>query len=193
MAVTLGLAGCSSQGQSDQGATSDNTTQTDSHNEGEGNHSEAEGASSSGAEVAMIANDSGTHFEPHVVQIKPGEAVTWTLKSGSHTTTAYVPSNDKPRRIPDDAKGWNSGTLTEQGATFEHTFETEGVYDYYCASHESAGMLGSIVVGDPNLDDQPGMTESQSELSDGAREKISELNEIVRNGGEGGGSDEHSH
>lgn len=137
----------------------------------------------------MVTSDSGTHFEPHVVRVEPGETVTWALESGSHTTTAYAQENDKPQRIPDDANGWDSGTLSDQGATFEHTFETEGVYDYFCAPHESTGMLGCVVVGDPNLDNQPGMAEPQSSLPDGAQQKISELNQTVRDGGDGGHSD----
>lgn len=183
-ALTVGLAGCSS---SDEG----------SHSHGESGHdnqSETTGSSGGGAEVTMTTTDSGTHFDPHVVRIQPGETVTWTLESGTHTTTAYASTNDKPQRIPDGAEGWDSGTLSEQGTTFEHTFETKGVYDYCCLPHEGSGMLASVVVGDPALDEEPGMAEPQSSLPDGAQEKIRELNEMVRNGGDSGHSDsEHDH
>lgn len=176
--LALGLAGCSSQEQS----TNDN------------NSSAAEGGSDSGTQVTMVTNDSGNHFDPHVVRIEPGETVTWSLESGTHTTTAYAQDNDKPQRIPEEASAWDSGTLSEGGATFEHTFETPGVYDYFCAPHESTGMLGTVVVGDPDLDGQPGMAEPQSSLPDGAQEKISELNEKVRGDGEsGGGGHNDSH
>ncbi|MFB6085009.1 MAG: halocyanin domain-containing protein [Halorientalis sp.] len=127
----------------------------------------------------MVTNDSGYHFEPHVAWVKPGGTVTWKLESGSHTTTAYHPKNDRPLRIPDGAASWDSGLLSEQGATFEHTFETEGVYDYYCAPHEAMGMLGSVIVGKPEAHGQPGLAAPQPSLPKTAQAKIKELNEMV--------------
>ncbi|MCU4799409.1 plastocyanin/azurin family copper-binding protein [Halobacteria archaeon HArc-gm2] len=59
-------------------------------------------------------------------------------------------------RIPEGAEGWNGETLTEQGATFSHTFEVEGTYDYYCIPHKSLEMVGRVVVGEPSgLDGNP--------------------------------------
>ncbi|UHQ96086.1 plastocyanin/azurin family copper-binding protein [Natrinema halophilum] len=203
--TVAGLAGClggsddpadddSSDGDSDT-PTDGNDGQEDEDGNQSGNESdtdETDGASG-GANVTMLTNDSGTHFDPHVVRIEPGESVTWTLESGSHTTTAYASANDRPQRIPDDAEAWDSGTISEQETTFEHTFETEGIYDYYCSPHERSGMIGSVVVGDPDLGSHPGMAEPQSELSDTAQEKIHELNEMVRNDGDGGHSHENGH
>jgi plastocyanin len=123
--------------------------------------------------------DNQYHFNPHVIRVAKGGTVTFKLESGTHSTTAYASDNDKPQRIPDGTTAWDSGTMSEQGATFKHTFETEGVYDYYCTPHESLGMVGSIVVGDPSLDNQPGMAEPQSSLSDAAQSKIQSLNERV--------------
>ncbi|UHQ99267.1 plastocyanin/azurin family copper-binding protein (plasmid) [Natrinema zhouii] len=198
-AIVIGTAGCLTESDqqgsdNDQGNNiSDGNVGNNSHND-EGDTHEAEGEATSGAEVTMVTNDSGTHFEPHVVRIEPGESVTWNLKSGSHTTTAYASANDKPQRIPDGSEAWDSGKITEEGETFEHTFETEGIYDYYCSPHENTGMLGSIVVGDPKLNNQPGMGEPQSSLPDEAQEKIHELNEMVQSGGDSGQSDhEDSH
>lgn len=172
-ALAVGLAGCSS-GQSEEDPDQDDSGHVDT-----------------AGEVAMTTSDSGTHFEPHVVRIEPGEAVTWVNESGSHSTTAYAEANDKPDRIPSEADAWDSGTLSEEGDKYQHTFETEGVYDYYCRPHESAGMLGSVVVGDPHLDDEPGMAEAQSSLPEGAHDKIHELNEMVHSGGEGEHTDSH--
>jgi hypothetical protein len=105
--------------------------------------------------------------------------VTWTNESGSHSATAYAPANDRPRRVPEAAEAFDSGTLTEEGATFEHTFEEPGVYDYYCTPHESTGMIGSVIVGEPEAHGQPGLAEAQDEIPEGAREKIHSLNEKV--------------
>lgn len=133
------------------------------------------------AEVKMVTNDNGTHFEPHTIRVKSGGTVTWTLESGSHSTTAYHSENDKPTRIPEDATAWDSGVLSEQGKSFSHTFETEGVYDYLCTPHEASGMVGTVVVGSPSPDGQPGLQSPQGSLPSQAREKIKNLNEKVLN------------
>jgi hypothetical protein len=36
------------------------------------------------------------------------------------------------------------------GLSFEVTLTVEGVYDYYCTTHEMAGMVGRIIVGQPS-------------------------------------------
>ena len=131
------------------------------------------------ANVAMITNDNGYHFDPHVVWVTKGGTVTWTLESGSHTTTAYHPQFNKPLRIPKAADAWDSGMLTEEGATFEQTFEVEGVYDYFCIPHEYRGMVGSLIVGRPDTHKQPGLTPPQESLPQEAQVKIETLNAQV--------------
>lgn len=69
----------------------------------------------------------------------------------SHSSTAYEKGNGSATvtRIPGGAEAWDSGILNEQGATYEHTFETNGIYDYFCTPHKSLGMVARIVVGEP--------------------------------------------
>lgn len=130
------------------------------------------------AEVAMVSED-GHHFEPHLVWIEAGGTVTWTLESGAHTTTAYHADADRPQRIPDGAAGWDSGTIAEAGRTYERTFEDEGVYDYFCRPHEGMGMVGSVVVGEPDPHEQPGLEPPQETLPEAARTVLEELNEAA--------------
>lgn len=104
--------------------------------------------------------------------------MTWDLEGGTHTATAYDGSNDGPRRIPEEADGWESGTLSEEGASFEHTFGSVGVYDYYCAPHEQSGMLGSVIVSHPDTHGQPALEEPPEDKPERVREKIAELNEM---------------
>ena len=143
-------------------------------------HHEVPDGPAPNAAVAMGSGDDGSHFDPHVVWVERGGTVTWTLESGAHSTTAYHPDNDRPARIPAGAAAWDSGVLSEQGATFEHTFETEGVYDYFCIPHESMGMLGSVIVGNPDPEGQPALAPPQEDLPEAARSKIEELNGMVR-------------
>ena len=196
VAVAVGIAGCTgSSNQESNGAGDQHGNQTGS---GGDDHSDAEGASLDGpnasATVTMATTDESSHFEPHVVWVETGGTVTWELDSGSHTTTAYAEKTDKPQRIPDGANAWDSGTISEQGETFEHTFETPGVYDYFCVPHEATGMLGTVVIGNPDPDGQPGLQPPQDSLADEAATKIESLNERVTEalGGGSGGSGTNS-
>lgn len=100
-------------------------------------------------EVQMITDGSAYYFDPVGLAIEPGTTVRFINASGMHGTSSYSDDNGKPQRIPDDASGWASPIFNEEGASFEVTFEQEGVYDYYCPPHEALGMVGRIVVGDP--------------------------------------------
>lgn len=128
----------------------------------------------------MVTNSDGSHFKPHTVWVKQGGTVTWELESGSHTITAYAPKNDKPQRIPESAAAWASDTLSKQGATFEHTFDTEGVFDYFCTPHEATGMIGTVIVGKPSTEGQPGLKPPQDSLPSTARTKIETLNQHTK-------------
>lgn len=111
---------------------------------------DGEGESQEGevVEVRMVTEGSEFYFDPVGLRIEPGTTVRFVNDSGQHGTASYSPDNDKPQRIPDEAEGWSSPIFTEEGETFEVTFEEEGVYDYYCPPHEALGMVGRIVVGD---------------------------------------------
>lgn len=79
-------------------------------------------------------------FAPGVVRIEPGQTVAWDNDGATaHTVTA-------------DDGSWDSGNLDPE-ATFTHTFDTAGVYPYYCRYHGSPGrgMTGTVVVGDAAL------------------------------------------
>lgn len=188
-AAALGLAGCTGAqtGDSADGDEPEHDEGGDSHDEGhesghgdEGGHNETVGEPTDTAEVAMITENGNYHFEPHVVRVNVGGTVTWTNESGSHSTSAYHPDNDQPQLVPDGAAPWDSDLYTEQGATFAHTFETEGVYHYYCAPHEEPGMIGSVIVGHPDPHEQVALRDPPADKPDTVRDKLSELNGMVR-------------
>jgi plastocyanin len=78
----------------------------------------------------------GVKFVPAELHVAPGSTVLWTNSSPlAHTVTA-------------DDGSFDSGTL-DAGATFTMSFDTPGTYSYFCAPHQSIGMVGSIVVDDP--------------------------------------------
>src|SRR3954452_8819601 len=82
-------------------------------------------------------------FDPVGLKVAPGTTIRWVVEANVHTTTAYHPDNDRhPLRIPDGARPWDSDYLVDPGQAFEVTLTAEGVYDYFCAPHEMAGMAG---------------------------------------------------
>lgn len=123
-------------------------------------------------------------YDPIIAHVGVGGTVVWVLESGTHDTTAYHPDTHPPLRIPPDAAPWQSEKYTSVGESFEHTFETPGVYDYVdteavCISHEVAGNVGRVIVGwpDPDPAEQPALQPPQETLPSVARKTIRDLNE----------------
>ncbi|MGM0604666.1 MAG: halocyanin domain-containing protein [Halobacteriota archaeon] len=87
--------------------------------------------------VMVGAGDQGLLFDPAAVRVDPGTTVVWewTGMGGGHNVAATDGS-------------FESETAEDEGHTFEHTFEDEGVYTYVCTPHEALGMKGAVVVGD---------------------------------------------
>ncbi len=103
-------------------------------------------------EIRMKSDIAGgvVGFDPIGVLLQPGQTVRWICDANVHTTTAYSPKNDDHSlRIPKEAPPWASDFLLP-GERFEVKLTVEGVYDYYCAPHEMAGMVGRLIVGHPS-------------------------------------------
>lgn len=142
--------------------------------------------------VAMVTEGGDYYFDPIGLSVDPGTTVTFEIRSGSHSTTAYAKGTGgaSVTRIPDGADPWNSGVLSGQGTTWEHTFEATGTHDYFCIPHKSLGMVGRIVVG------EPGGPAEGSMPPDGAVPKSKTIVEqgavsygAFTTGGAGGGAD----
>lgn len=103
-------------------------------------------------EIHMKSDPSGgvVGFDPVGALVDVGQSVRWVCDQNVHTTTAYSPKNDNHSlRIPPGVQPWTSQFLLP-GQTFEVKFTVEGVYDYFCAPHEMAGMVGRLIIGHPN-------------------------------------------
>jgi len=209
--AVAGLAGCvgAPTGSGQQAAGEPHTE--DGHSEEDdqpGHGQEAHGHDlmsepKSSPEVAVDTVRSGGsteyHFDPHVTWVEPGGTVTWRLESGTHTATAYHPGNDQPRLVPEGTEAWDSGTMSEEGETFEHTFETEGVYHYLCTPHEQFGMMATVIVGEPHLEDQRALRTMPENKPEEVHGKLEELNGMVQemmgedHHGEGTGTEDGHH
>lgn len=89
----------------------------------------------------------GLKFEPAQITIAPGDTVTWTVTESigaQHTVTSGKPND------PDVGARFDSGTtsLQENDETFQHAFDTAGVFDYYCRIHP-VDMTGQVTVVAP--------------------------------------------
>lgn len=86
--------------------------------------------------VGSEANGGYFGFGPAAIRVDPGTTVVWewTGEGNSHNVVAEDGS-------------FESELYSAPGETFEHTFESEGIYKYYCVPHQSLGMLGAVVVG----------------------------------------------
>ncbi|MDX1418604.1 MAG: plastocyanin/azurin family copper-binding protein [Rubricoccaceae bacterium] len=87
-------------------------------------------------------------FDPDPVIIEVGDTVEWTNTSGvGHTVTADASLAANPDNVvlPAGAEPFDSGFLGP-GATYARTFTVAGIYQYVCLPHESAGMIGQVVV-----------------------------------------------
>lgn len=153
----------------------------DGHDHHDHDHDHELGEPVSHATVTMETHDDGTHhFIPHVVHVEAGGTVEWTLESGHHDTAALHPETHGPQaRIPAAAEPWASDMLDAEGETFERVFEVEGVYDYVCTPHAAEGMVGSIIVGDPDPADQPGLAAPDEEYDENVAEWIEHYNQQV--------------
>jgi len=140
-------------------------------------------------EIRMQGNADGSQvwFNPIGLRIKPGQTIRWVnLDPGnSHTATAYHPKNfERPLRIPEGAEPWNSDYLLPN-ESFSVTLKDEGVYDFFCVPHEHAGMVGRIIVGEPDrssIDSGPAKAAGGEPIPEIALRAFPSVDEIMRRG-----------
>ena len=76
-------------------------------------------------------------FLPYMVTIHPGDEVVWSNDdSAAHTVTSGTAA--------DGVDGFFDSSLFMASATFSHTFDTLGEYDYFCMVHP--WMIGKVFV-----------------------------------------------
>jgi halocyanin-like protein len=156
VALTAGLAGCSgilADGEGVPGKSGQRTPTGNGNGNGNGNGS---GVPSEVQEYLSDANNfdglvdqtgedevtvevgagDGLAFGPAAVQVDPGTTVVWewTGEGGSHN-------------VVHEEGNFESELVGEEGHTFEHQFDSEGNFLYFCQPHKPSGMKGAVVVG----------------------------------------------
>ncbi|MFB6119875.1 MAG: plastocyanin/azurin family copper-binding protein [Halobacteriaceae archaeon] len=87
-----------------------------------------------------------TSFNPIRKAVAVGETVEWVNRDS-------LPHDVTSARFHDSAADWSFETDTFlKGETVTYTFESAGVYEYYCSVHGESAMCGAVLVGDVSLD-----------------------------------------
>ena len=89
--------------------------------------------------VEVGAGDVGFAFSPAAIRIDPGTTVVWewTGNGGAHNVASVEGSESD----------FDSGdSVSEEGHTFEQSFDNTGIQLYQCTPHQANGMLGAIEV-----------------------------------------------
>jgi halocyanin-like protein len=92
-------------------------------------------ADSPAVAVGAQGNGGNYAYEPAAIAVSPGTTVTWewTGRGQQHN----VVENDG---------GYESELTTEEGFTYEYTFDSTGTSLYLCTPHRGLGMKGAVVV-----------------------------------------------
>ena len=88
--------------------------------------------------VGAEGNGGPYAFDPASVSVSEGTTVTFEWASNTHNV--LVDSQ------PDGADWAGHESIENEGFSVEHTFETGGVYTYYCEPHLGMGMKGVVEV-----------------------------------------------
>ena len=119
------------------------------------------------------------YFVPSLVWLAPGGSLTWSVQSRCRQwTVAYHPDNDRQLRMPEDGQPWQ-GPVYQGSGTFTHRLDVPGVYDAV-GLHEAAGQVATVLVGRPDLDDQPALNADDGNLPPAARKQLALHHEVVR-------------
>ncbi len=98
--------------------------------------------------TVVIQITDSLQFAPPLVTINVGDTAKWVNKSRlQHTVTCDPKQAKYPTHVilPANAQPFDSGFLMP-GDVFTHTFQAPGTYRYICTTHESARMIGEVMV-----------------------------------------------
>ncbi|MGI0069373.1 MAG: cupredoxin domain-containing protein [Nitrosopumilaceae archaeon] len=97
---------------------------------------------SSGASATKGTCTATNCFNPQVLNISPGDTVTWTNSDTvGHTATSGQPTDNVTGTVWDSSLIKAGGTYTTPASTFQNA----GTYNYFCMVHP--WMTGQIIVG----------------------------------------------
>ena len=134
LAVAGLLAGCTDGGSASGSGGGSGATSLDDWLSGTDNYDSVRDLTGRDSVVVEVGPGGDEFvFGPAAIRVDPGTTVVWKwIGSGHHNVVATEGEFDSGR--------------PEEGAAFEHTFETPGTALYYCDPHRNMGMKGAVVV-----------------------------------------------
>ncbi|MFB6068530.1 MAG: halocyanin domain-containing protein [Halobacterium sp.] len=104
----------------------------------DGSAADRTGQSAVTVEVGADGNGGPFAYAPPAVKVSKGTTVTFDWVSSGHNVLV--------QSQPDGADWAGVEQLKNEGYSHEHTFDTTGVYQYYCDPHLPVGMKGVVEV-----------------------------------------------
>jgi len=104
-----------------------------------------------GENEVLVGPNNDFSFAPDPLTVSVGTTVTWTFESPGHNVSCK-PGTGNSASLPEGAEpfasyeGDNSFQTLPQGATYEHTVEVPGTYEYVCVPHVANGMVATLIV-----------------------------------------------
>jgi len=96
--------------------------------------------------TVMVGEGGALVFTPANLTIHAGDTVRWVWGSPGHSVVSGTNGNADNRFCSPSDSGCDNPPLSNQGATYEHTFAHVGTFPYYCSVHFTLGMTGTITV-----------------------------------------------
>lgn len=97
--------------------------------------------------IITVAPDDQPIFDPPAVEIDEGDTVRFEWDASGYNLEILAQ--------PDDADWEGEPDTQDEGHVHEHTFETEGIYEFQSSDHADQGMFGGVIVGDVDLHEEP--------------------------------------
>lgn len=116
-----------------------------------------DGEGGSETQIVSVGPGGNNVFDPETVYVQPGGTVQWVWEGSGH--------NVVPESTPSGADWGGHEPIEDSGFEYEHTFETEGSYEYVCVPHANLGMVGTVEV----TENPPEDTGYESILPDSAK------------------------
>lgn len=93
-----------------------------------------------------VAPNGNLAFSPNPAVLRAGDTVTWTWAFGGHNVVSGANGTaDNAFCSPADMNCAAAPT-SNAGFKYSHTFNAAGTFNYFCAPHFGAGMMGSVIV-----------------------------------------------
>ena len=90
--------------------------------------------------IEMLNKDSAGNkmvYSNELARINTGDTITWVPTSKGHNVEFIA-----------GPEGWKKPKKSKNSKEVAITFDTPGIYYYWCTPHKGMGMIGLVVVGD---------------------------------------------